>query len=73
MLVLLQVPASVVQVVDYLPTLTGLVLIPLICSPLDTLTHKLLDVTYRPATTVRRRLPTPLSLSGLLLLACPAD
>jgi hypothetical protein len=41
--------------VDYAPTITGLFLIPLICSPLDTLTHKLLDVTYRPATVVRTK------------------
>jgi hypothetical protein len=35
-------------VLEYLPTLTGLVIIPIICAPLDTLTHRLLDVTFRP-------------------------
>jgi hypothetical protein len=36
-------------VTEYLPTLTGLVIIPLICPALDTLTHRILDMSYRPA------------------------
>lgn len=32
---------------QYLPTATGLVIIPLICPPLDVLTHRLLDNSFR--------------------------
>ncbi len=39
-----QLPA---EVVEYLPTATGLVIIPLICGPLDVLTHRLLDNSFR--------------------------
>jgi fission process protein 1 len=35
------------EVLQYLPTATGLFLIPLICGPLDVLTHRLLDSSFR--------------------------
>lgn len=38
------VPAELVQ---YLPTATGLIIIPIICGPLDVLTHRLLDNSFR--------------------------
>jgi len=36
-----------VQVLDYFPTATGLLLIPVICGPLDILTHRILDNSFR--------------------------
>lgn len=35
------------EVLQYLPTATGLILIPIICAPLDVLTHRLLDNSFR--------------------------
>lgn len=35
------------ELVQYLPTATGLLIIPIICGPLDVLTHRLLDGSFR--------------------------
>ena len=35
------------ELLQYLPTATGLILIPIICGPLDVLTHRLLDNSFR--------------------------